>query len=184
MSSTEKILVLAYPGIGKTYLAENFSNVVDFEMQRYAYTYDKDVLHLSFEKTKSMFDKRKPNLEWPGNLIKDIGEELKGDKVIVTCLIPKVYKALCEETDLADTRIVLVIFDKEGFGELIDRYRVRGNTEEYIGTRKADFANTVKLFEADSKNEKVIVKPGEFLAEALIAHGIKLTPGKGTKNYF
>jgi len=179
----EKILVLAYPGLGKTFTADHYANISDFEQQFYTYIYDDAVKNLPLEQIKSDMSKKTPNPDWPNNFIKGIGEELEKGKIVITTLIPKVYKALCVDTQYENTRIILVVFDKDNFEELADRFRARGNAEEFIERRRKDFPVVLEQFENAKNVEKVIAKSGEYLADALISHGIKLIPGKGSKNY-
>ena len=56
----QKTLVLAYPGIGKTYTAENYRNVMDFEQQHYVSIYDENIRHLPLEEIKGQARKRCP----------------------------------------------------------------------------------------------------------------------------
>ena len=43
-----KILILAYPGSGKTYLAENYKNVADLEFQHFRWDYGEyKIYHLN-----------------------------------------------------------------------------------------------------------------------------------------
>ena len=179
----EKILVLVYPGIGKTYTAENYENVIDFEQQHYIYIYDEDIRHLPLEQIKGWASKRKPNPEWPQNYIGGIREQLEQGRIVITTFIPATYKALCEDAQYQNVRIILVVFNKDNFEELAQRFRERNNTEEFIERRRADFPIVVKIFEDAPNVEKVVVESGEYLADALINYGIELQQGKGMKNY-
>ena len=156
----EKILVLVYPGLGKTYTAENFANVIDFEQQFYTYIYDDSVKHLPLEQIKSDASKKTPNPEWPDNFIKGIDGALENNEIVITTFTPKVYDALCVGTHRENTRTILVFFDRDNFDELADRYRARGNTEEFIDRRKVDFQKVMQRFDDDETAEKVVVKAG------------------------
>jgi hypothetical protein len=59
----KKILVLAYPGIGKTYTAEHYENVIDFEQQFYTYVYDDDIKRLPLDQIKLSGKTKRPNPE-------------------------------------------------------------------------------------------------------------------------
>ena len=178
-----KILVLAYPGIGKTYMADNYENVIDFEQQHFISIYDEDIRHLPLEQIKGQTSKRKPNPDWPQNYVEGIRQELETGRIVITTFIPATYKALCEDAQYENVRIILAVFDPNSFEELAQRYRERNNTEEFIERRRADFPTSIKLFEEAPKVEKVVVKAGEYLADALINHGIELNGGRGFKNY-
>jgi len=177
------ILVLAYPGIGKTYVADHYQNVIDFEHQHYIHIYDEDIRHQPLEQIKGQTSKRRPNPEWPNNYIGAIKEELKKGRMVITPFIPATYEVLTKKDLNQDVRIILAVFDKNNFEDLAKRYRIRNNTEEFIERRRLDFPNTIKLFEDAENVEKVIVESGKYLADALIDYKIELKPGKGLKNY-
>lgn len=181
----EKILVLAYPGIGKTYTVSNYQNVIDFEQQHYTYIYDEDIKDLPLEQIKNMPSKRQPNPDWPNNFIADIKPQLEKDKVVITTFISKVYQALCEIAKLQQqgVRVILVMFDKNNFEELANRFRERGSNELFIERRQEDFNEVTKLFENAEGVEKIVLSSGQYLADALIDHGLQLKPGQGQKNY-
>ena len=179
----EKILVLVYPGLGKTYTAEHFANVIDFEQQFYTYVYDDSIKHLPLEEIKSSYSKKIPNPDFPGNYIKDIGKALENNEIVVTTFIPKTFQALINDANYEDTRIILVIPDKNNFEELADRFRARGNTEEFIEHRRIDLPKVIEQFDNAQNVEKVVVSGGGYLSDALLDHGVKLEPGKGLKNY-
>jgi hypothetical protein len=176
----EKILVLAYPGTGKTYLAEHYANVIDFEQQHYVSLYDEDVRDLPLEQIKGMTNKRIPNPAWPANYITAIKAELEKNLLVITTFIPSTYEALRSEI-FADTKIILAIFNPNNFEELVNRFKVRGNAPEFIDRRRADFPKVVELFNNDKEAFKIIIET--YLDEALKENGISLVKGKGYKNY-
>ena len=178
----EKILVLVYPGLGKTWVAENFANVIDFEQQHYTFIYDDDIKDLPLEQIKSDASKRRPNPDWPNNFISGVNMALKSNDIVITTFIPKVYKAILS-ADYQNVRIILATFNHENFEELAERFRARGNSEDFVERRRADFSIVNQLLQKDKTNEKIIVESGEYLASALIKYGVKLLPGKGQKNY-
>lgn len=179
----ERILILVYPGLGKTYTAEHFGNVSDFEQQHYMFIYDDDIKDLPLEQIKSDASRRKPNPDWPNNFVEAIDRELGRSEIVITTFIPKVYDALVNNAKYENTRIVLVVFDEDNFNELADRFRARGNTEEFVERRRLDFPRVIEQFNDAQNVEKIIINGGGYLSDALIAHGVNLRPGKGSKNY-
>jgi len=57
-----------------------------------------------------------------------------------------------------------------------DRFKKRGNSEEFILRRKREFPTLANLFNNISNHyyEKITIKPNQFLEEALIEYGINL----------
>jgi len=200
-----KTLVLAYPGTGKTFAAENFENVFDFEQQHYISIYDEDIRHLPLEQIKGAVGRRKPNPDWPQNFTRGISDVFADGRVVITTFVPSVFEAIFQTAEIVEkklgsagcvipiskfittfkgVRIILAVFDKNSFAELAERFRARGNTEEFIERRRLDFAEVHKLFEEAEGIEKVIIQSGSYLADALVQHGINLVPGTGQKNYY
>ncbi len=72
----EKVLVLAYPGSGKTYLAENYKNVIDLEFQHFRWDYGENK-HLPLEQLKGC-EQKSVKTEWPENFFKYLEEKISG----------------------------------------------------------------------------------------------------------
>jgi hypothetical protein len=107
------------------------------------------------------------------------------DRITITTLTAQTYGALVNKARFQDSlRVIALIFEPDGFEELARRYRLRGDTEEFIERRRIDFPKAVELVNnAPRSVERVVVRSGEYLADALMAHGIILRPGKSEKNY-
>ncbi len=174
------ILVLAYPGCGKTFVAENYNDVSDFEFQHYRYDYGK-YKELPLEKLKGRTEIRTPKEDWPNNFIKDLEKELKKRKCVLvpfaTSLIP--YLEYFEKQNI---RIIIAIQSKDSFDDLIETLKKRGNDFEFIERRKNDFLKVHSIIE-NLKYEKVYLNKNEYLYDAFLKLGITLTKGKGYKNY-
>ena len=80
-------------------------------------------------------------------------------------------------------RIIFAIQDKNSFEQLAEKFRQRGNAEEFIERRRQDFQKCHDIIEK-SKFEKVIIKPNKYLYDALVISGVEFIKGKGVKNYF
>lgn len=177
----KKILVLAYPGSGKTYLADNFNNVSDFEFQHYRYDYG-EYKHLPLEQLKGRTEIRTINPDWPNNYFKALDDELQNERIV---LIP-FASSLIEILDYLDSskgvRIIFAIQNKDSFEKLADSFKKRGNTEEFIERRRNDFQKCHDII-SNSKYEKVYINDNEFLIDALSRAGIVFEKGKGVKNH-
>jgi len=178
----ENILVLAYPGTGKTYTASNFENVMDFEQQFYTYVYDDNIKHLPLEQIKNSMTTKRPNPQWPTPFVKDLGEELPKNEIVIATFTPQVYEAV-RDANYPNTKIILAVFDQNNFEELADRFRARGNTEEFVDRRRVDFPVANEIFDNAEGVDKIVIRSGKYLADALTEYGLELRPGEGKKNY-
>lgn len=178
-----KLLVLAYMGTGKTELEKHYDNVIDLDFQDYKYIYDEAVRHLPLEQRKGQPSLRTENPNYPNNFITDALKELETGKVVVSPFIEHVFKAIDSDKfkrNATNTRVILVFPTSDNFEEYVDRFRKRGNSEEFILRRRREFPSLVNLFNnaPSDKYEKITIKPGQFLSEVLIEYGINL---KGVK---
>lgn len=170
----KKILILAYMGTGKTELARHYSNVSDLDFQDYKYIYDESIRDLPLEKRKGSVSLRTENPEYPNNFIKAMIKELDNDKIVVCPFIEHVFNAIDKSELKKDTKVILVFPMKNNFKEYEDRFKRRGNSEEFILRRKNEFPILADLFNNTSNYEKIIIKPNQFLDEVLIEYGINL----------
>ena len=176
----QKILVLAYPGCGKTYLAENYKNVSDLEFQHYRYDYGKNK-DLPLEKLKGIKE-RTLRPEWPENFFEFLSQQIEKMEIVLVPMATSLFPVL-DSLAAQGTRIIFVIQDENMLEDIIEMYRKRGNGEEFIEKRRNDFQKFHNLT-AESKFEKVYIHKGEHLYEALVRVGVKFLKGKGYKNYF
>lgn len=94
--------------------------------------------------------------------------------------------SLFERLEYLNSQNVKIIFEiptRECFKDIIQAYKNRGNDEKFIESRKSDFEKFYDLVNK-TKYEKIYIKKGEHLHEALQNIGIKFVKGKGYKNYF
>jgi|GEM_PF-1215610 len=177
----EKILVMTIAGAGKTHLAQNYSNVVDFESLYHIWDYDEEVKHWPIEKHKGI-PNRKPNPDFPWNYIEDIKNELEKGRIVVTPLMPNNFYALCVVGDGKlgeNVRVILAMPHEDDFETLAKRFRDRGNPESFIELVRANFRRVHELCKNYKSGEYLIIPPSKHLSDSLISHGIKLVPGVG-----
>lgn len=67
------------------------------------------------------------------------------------------------------------------FDEYVDRFKKKGNNDEFISRRRNEFPSLVDLFNnaSNDKYEKIIIKPRQYLSEALVENGINLVERNG-----
>ena len=173
----EKLLIMAYMGTGKTETEKRYLDVVDFDFQDYKYIYDESIRHLPLEQRKGSTNLRTENPEYPKNFINDALMYLNSGKIVISPFIEHVFRAYDSyefKEKIQDVRVILVCPTKDNFDEYVERFRNRGNNEEFIARRQAEFSSLVDLFNGAEGYEKIVMKPGQFLSEALIESGIEL----------
>lgn len=173
----EKLLIMAYMGTGKTECEKRYKNVIDFDFQDYKYIYDESIRHLLLEQRKGSTNLRSENPDYPENFIEDALKYLNSGKIVISPFIEHVYRAYDSfefKDKTQNVKIILVCPTKDNFDEYVERFRNRGNNEEFIARRQAEFSSLVDLFNTSSQYEKIVIKPGQFLAEALMENGIEL----------
>ena len=176
----QKILVLAYPGSGKTYLAENFKNVSDLEFQHYRWDYGENK-NLPLEQLKGCEIKSvKP--EWPDNFFKVLEEETNKTEIVLVPMATSLFPIL-DHLEAGGVRVIFAIQDRDLLDDVIETYRKRGNKEKFIEDRRNDFQKFHDLT-ANAKFEKAYIHKNEHLYDALVRLGVKFEIGKGYKNYF
>ncbi len=173
----EKLLIMAYMGTGKTELENRYANVVDFDFQDYKYIYDESIRHLPLEQRKGSTKLRTENPNYPENFLNDAIKLLNEGNIVVSPFIEHVFRAYDEsdiKSQVENLRIILVCPTKDNFDEYVERFKNRGNSDEFIARREKEFSSLVDLFEQADNYEKIIMKPGQFLSEALAVYGIAL----------
>jgi len=176
-----KILVLAYPGTGKTYIADNYAGVSDLEFQHYRYDYGK-YKNLPIEQLKGRIDIRTPRPDWPNNFYNLLKEELDKRKCVFVPMSTTIFSLLEPLTRELNVRVILAIQSEELLDPVINTFKSRGNSEEFILRRKNDFVKFHNLIK-DLPYEKLYLKQNEYLIDALNNIGISFSRGKGYKNY-
>lgn len=175
----QKILILAYMGTGKTELENKYDNVVDFDFQDYKYIYDESIRHLPLEQRKGNVNLRTENPNYPKNFLTDAISLLNEGKIVVSPFIEHVFKAydsLEFNSSIKDVRVILVCPTLDNFDEYVERFKQRGNGSEFIARREKEFSSLVELFQKSDNYERITIKPGQYLSEALEEYGINLKP--------
>ena len=177
----ERVLVLAYPGTGKTYLADNFENVSDFEFQHYRYDYG-EYKDLPLEQLKGRTEIRTIKPAWPDNFFEALDAEIQEREVVLVPFATSLLEILDYLASTSNVRIIFAIQNRNSFENLAQSFRNRGNSEEFVERRRNDFQKCHDVI-ADSKFEKVYIEDDEFLYDALLKAGVVFREGVGVKNY-
>ena len=88
----EKVLVLAYPGSGKTYLAENFKNVSDLEFQHFRWDYGENK-NLPLEQLKGC-EQKSVKQEWPNNFFEFLEQIIKKSEITLVPMATSFFPIL------------------------------------------------------------------------------------------
>lgn len=179
----ERLLIMAYMGTGKTELENRYDNVIDFDFQDYKYIYDESIRHLPLEQRKGSTNLRIENPNYPENFLADAIKLLNEGKIVVSPFIDHVFKAYDDSniaSQVENLRTILVCPTRDNFDEYVERFKKRGNSNEFISRREKEFSSLVDLFEQANNYERIIMKPGQYLSEALEENGISLTLKKTT----
>ncbi len=173
----EKILIMAYMGTGKTELEKQYENVVDFDFQDYKYIYDLSIRQLPLEQRKGSTHLRTENPDYPQNFLRDAIHLLNAGKIVVSPFIDHVFDAYDQfviQENCENLRVILVAPRRDNFEEYVERFRNRGNREAFIARREKEFSGLIDLFEQVKGYEKIVIKPLQYLSEALEEYGISL----------
>lgn len=162
-----KVLVLAYPGTGKTYLADHYKNVSDFEFQHYRYDYG-EYKDLPLEQLKGRTDIRTIKPEWPDNFFKFLNEEIREREIILIPFATSLLEILDYLESSQEIRIIFAIHNKDSFETLAENFKKKGNSEEFIERRKNDFQKCHDII-TKSKFEKVYIEDDEGDREIVAA---------------
>ena len=152
--------------------------MIDFDFQDYKYIYDESIRHLPLEQRKGSTNLRTKNLNYPENFLADAIKLLNEGKIVVSPLIGHVFKAYDNfniTSRVENLRTILVCPTRDNFNEYVERFKKRDNSDEFIARREKEFSSLVDLFEQANNYERITMKPGQYLSEALEENGISLT---------
>lgn len=125
------------------------------------------MLDIPFEERKGK--KRKLNKEWPLNYIKAIKEAVnKYDYVLVWD-----REDIINEYKLNNLDFVLCYPNKNSIAYYEQRYRKRGNTEEYIKWKLSQYDERL-VFYNSLPNKKIVLRDDEYLEDYFIKKDFKL----------
>lgn len=167
MINKKPIIISAWICTGKTYLTKKYKGVIELPSGDYKYILtDEQKAVKNKESLKST--KRELNPEWPTNYYDAIIKESKNDEHTIILIAPCMpFK------EMRDYGIdfLLAYPDPICKEEYMARATNRGANEEFVkrvdNSIQADFEDFLQ-----QPNKKIILKPGEYLEDALIRVGI------------
>jgi len=185
MAKKQRVLILAGSGTGKTTAAALYKNVADLDTIDFMFKYSKKRFwKLSTEELKNLVNGWIANpADYPEGSIKQRGlwgmlkfffamkKEMKSNIVLIP-LIPETFKGMRKPFKKA--RKILIFPDKDIFPEYAERFRARGNDENFIKVREADHNAVWELLETKHNFETIILKQGEYLTDVLKKIGVDL----------
>ena len=167
----QKYFIFAEIGTGKTFVSHNYENASEVEYDDHKYVFDRD---LSME-DKKCDPNRKSNPCWPDNYIAAALAALEKYDVVMAPLFVDPFAALIDTVEHAKTKIILALPAKECKDEYLQRWKNRGNNNIFLEVAVSSFRYN-QLFHSITDYEKIIMRPGQYLDEALIEYGIELKP--------
>lgn len=160
------IVIAGFGAIGKSYVGEKYSNVIDMESGNFAHL-NEGMNFVPIEKRKGT-NIRKPNPDWPDNYYKAIIEARKHYDIVLTSMHWDLL-SFFEDNDID----YYLVFPEQGLEqEYAVRCYSRGNnakfTEHMVGNIKI-WNERLKDF---NPKELVFLKSGQYLEDLLIEKGL------------
>lgn len=155
------IIVAGFGAIGKSFLSEKYTNVIDMESGFYAHI-NSGVEDIPVEKRKGT-TVRPPNPEWPKNYYEAIMKSRKEYDIVLTSMHWDLLK-FYEDNNIP----YYLVFPEQGLeNEYRERCYNRGNNEKFT----EHMIQNIKLWNEKLKNYKplkiIYLKSGEYLEDAL-----------------
>lgn len=162
------IVIVGFGGIGKTELAKKYENIIDLESIFWKWQYSEK--YTNIEEYKSCKN-RIQNTNFPQNYIEAIKENQKKYDIVLTAYNTTICECLKEN----EVSFLLCYPDKEAKDIYIERYRKRGNNENFINKNIESFEEAVDILDKRMET-KIILHGNETLEEYLIKNGYNLKP--------
>ena len=156
-------VISAFAGLGKTTVSKKYSNVCDLQSSPYRCDYSK-ISKADYEKMKCN-SSRIPNPEWPNNYLKAV---LNAQKEYDIVLVPSSLdiRELLVNNNI-DFMLVLPNKSTDNREKLLQRYKLRGNSNELIKDAMYNFDNWSRNQE-DYNYPIVILDKDKYLEDLLI----------------
>lgn len=164
--------IVASPGIGKSYLCDNYKNFADLDEVRLRCRYfvPENITREELESTKGnrSFNKR-PNFK--ELLSKTLNDLLLSDVTLIASPHPELIDFLI----INNIKYCFVYPSISTKPEMIKRWKERGNTEEFIETNSKNIDIWYEQNIADTRPAvHYEIKTNEFLADVVAKAGAKL----------
>lgn len=156
-------VICAFAGIGKTYISKKYSNVIDFDLQKFKYIYNQKELY-NIEKLKGV-ENKVINKNWPNNYITQLRKIINKEKVVLVPADKEVRDILVKE----NINFILIMPSLDSKEQLINRYKKRGNNQKYI---KRAINDLEKWSNLKYDYEVIVLDKEEFLEDWLTKEGM------------
>ncbi len=168
----KKIIIAGFAGIGKTYLAKKYKNVIDLESSKFVYDYS-NVPETEYERMKGKKD-RIPNKDFPDNYIQALLESKKKYDIILIWLKLEMLP-LYEKYHI---NYSVCYPSEKTFENYAQLYKERGNSDEWIEKVCRGYTEYVVALKSD-KHPKIILDENENLESYLLKNGFTLVEKNG-----
>ncbi|MDR0462089.1 MAG: ATP-binding protein [Christensenellaceae bacterium] len=160
------MVIAGAAGIGKTYFAKKYTNVIDLETSEFAYDYTK-VSQADHERLKGD-NTRERNPEFPDNYIRAIKDGItKYDYVLVACHPQKILPHL--EKHKID--YICIIPSEDAAQDYYQKYIDRGNSPEWAKKVANHYISDYWIKSMPAFNRPIIhLQKGENLEDYLLSH--------------
>lgn len=140
-------IIVGYPGIGKTYLGNTFSDVIDIDSSDYHWIYHNHEVARDIERRKDCQD-RELNSSWPYNYIEAISQLYHQEEYSYILVVFKTeILPLLSAKGLPFT---IVVPRKELKEEYRQRYISRNNSNAYISRMLLEWDDDMRQIESFS----------------------------------
>ena len=155
------MIIAAYAGTGKTFFSRKIYGAVDFVCMPYKYYLPDGVL--SYEESEC--GKADLSLvireEWPNNYIKAVINQYNENRYVIIPPIIPVLEALRDEK----IPYILCYPDRNAKDEYEQRYKRRGNTDNFLDIFIGHWDRFLDGLEKDSGKHHIRMKTGEYLTD-------------------
>jgi hypothetical protein len=142
-------VISAFPGTGKSYLANKHDDVLDLDSHNYTSGHTPDG--------------KVRNPDFPSNYISAIEGQLGKWSILLVSPHAEVIKGLSEK----DIEITLVYPDRKLKSEYIERFRKRGSSEAFISPLDSYWDDFLDQLEQLEDCRHVVLKQGQYLSDVL-----------------
>lgn len=156
-------VISVFTGLGKTTVGYKYANVYDLQSSPYRCDYS-NISKDDYEKMKCI-SSRIAHPEWPNNYLKAILKAIKEYEVVLVPSNLDIRELLLKNN--IDFILVLPNKDSEIREKLLQRYKLRGNSDELIESAMNNFDNWSRNQE-DYNYPIIILDNNQYLEDVLL----------------
>jgi ferredoxin-thioredoxin reductase catalytic subunit len=159
--SSEKMIIAAFAGVGKTYFCNHVERAKDFVCMPYKYILPKGKLDVGEEEARKSDWSLALNLEYPRNFVEGILENRNRYDYLV---IPSDSRVL-EGLKGKNVSYLLCYPEAGAKEEYRKRYLQRGNTEDFIDIFIGNWEGFMESLRRDTYGTHIILSEKEYLLD-------------------